>query len=71
MPKAPSHIPTCGNTEVVTLEYCTECRRITMRLVFEGDRLGPCMGCHPDFSTKKQLAAKARHEREAQNPTLF
>jgi hypothetical protein len=71
MPKAPAHIDTRGGTEVVTLMWCDRCRRKALRLVYGEDVLGPCMGCHPDFKTKDQIAREEKRQLEAQNPTLF
>jgi hypothetical protein len=73
MPKAPAHIDTCGSTEVVTLMWCAQCNRKALRLVYRGttDVLGPCMGCHPDFKTKDQLAREQQRKHAAQNPSLF
>lgn len=71
MPKAPSHIDTHGGTEVVTLMRCATCQRKALRLVYTGDVLGPCMGCHPDFKTKDQIRTEEKRRLEALNPTLF
>jgi hypothetical protein len=71
MPKAPSHIPTVGTTELLALKFCEACQRKTLRLQYENGDLGPCMGCHPDYATKKQQQLHKRLERERQNPSLF
>ena len=72
MPKAPRHIPTNGTTEVDTFKFCEKCGRLTLRLYFpEVGMTGPCMGCNPDYATKKQNALRVKREQEAQNPRLF
>ena len=71
MPKAPAHINTRGSTEVVTLMWCEKCNRKALRLFFDEGVLGPCMGCNPDFKTKKQLVREEKRKFAEQNPSLF
>lgn len=70
MPKLPSHVPTCGGTEVLLMAPCKTCQRVTVWLVFEaGGRL--CLGHSKKSMTKDQIRRAEARERERQNPRLF
>lgn len=70
MPELPNHVPTCGQTEVLTMDYCARCRRVTVRIVFENGRQ-LCLGHDRRAMTQKQIAAAERRVAEARQPRLF
>lgn len=73
MPKIPSHVPTCGGTEVLMLAHCERCNRVTVWLVFRDQPGAPrlCLGHSRKAMTSAQVKRAEAREREALNPRLF
>ena len=69
MPKIPSHVSTCGNTEVLTMDYCETCKRVTVRICFPNGDL--CLGHSRKAMTQDQIKRAERRERESRQPKLF
>jgi hypothetical protein len=63
----PEHSP--KNTEARSA-WCNTCGRLTMHYVFDG-RIGRCKEHEAAAASKKQIANRAKLEKEKKNPRLF
>ena len=70
MPKIPGHVPTYGNTEILTMDYCPICKRVTVRIVFPGNRQ-LCLGHSRKAMTKDQIRRAEERARMAPQFRLF
>lgn len=57
--------------EKITVQFCVECQRDTQHRIFGASGLGYCTEHGAPLFSQKQLADRARREREHQNPELF